>query len=136
MIPVNKKILSIFKLPEMYNFGRLSQAPHNIFSINSVSLIFVQELSRRFLKRNDAFFTNIWLQWPRLNTRPLPRWSYSIYNFGRPLLGHHFYIVWCITRSREKNLKEIISNFSLYDSYSHTLAQELLPWVSWNLQFW
>ena len=61
---------------------------------------------------------------------------YEIYNFGRPFLGNHYYILGLsdLCLGVEKNiLKEIMH--SLHDLNDHAPKQEALPQGSLNLQF-
>ena len=71
-----------------------------------------------FFKRNNAFFT-IWLIWPNPCKEPLPR-GHEIYNFARPFLGHHNYIlslsVLCVGVVK-KIFKELSSKSSREDMY-------------------
>ena len=65
------------------------------------------------------------------NPGPCPG-VHDIYNFGKPFLGHHYYILGLsdLCLGVEKRIfKEINSNnaFSLYDLCGHGLAQEPLP---------
>ena len=54
--------------------------------------------------------------------------GHEIYNFGRPFLGHHYYILGlsdlCLGVEK-KIFKEIMHFYSM--TYGHTLAQEPLP---------
>ena len=61
----------------------------------------------------------------------------GIYNFGRPFLGHHYYIISFsdLYLGVEKISKQNYA-FLLYDLYGYALAQKPLSWGSWNLQFW
>ena len=63
---------------------------------------------------------------------PCPR-GHEIYNFSRPFIGHHNYIVTYFVCSipgrREEDFKRN-NAFSLNDLYGHTPAQEALPWGS------
>ena len=57
--------------------------------------------------------------------KPCPG-GHEIYNFGRPFLGCHYYILTLpdICKGVEK---KVFNAFSLYDFYGHTLPQEPLP---------
>ena len=53
---------------------------------------------------------------------------YSNLQFGRPLLGHHYYILSFSDPCPvvEKNIFKEKNAFSLYDLYGHALAQQPL----------
>ena len=63
-----------------------------------------------------------------LRKNPCPG-GHEIYNFGRPFLGHHYYILnlsdICI--GGKKKILRRNNAFSQYDLYGHTPAQEPLP---------
>ena len=62
--------------------------------------------------------------------------GHEIHNFGRPSLPHNYYILSScdLCLGMEKIFKETLHIH--YMTYMLTLAQEPLPRVSWNLQFW
>ena len=79
-------------------------------------------------KRNNAFsLYDIYGQ--TLAQEPL-LWGHKIYNFGKPYLGHHYYIFslsdLCI---RRKKIFKRNNAFSLFDLYGHAAAQEPRPGV-------
>ena len=70
-----------------------------------------------------------------LHKNPCPR-GHDIYNFGRPFLGHHYYIhgLSDLCLGVDKQIFKEIMHFH-YMTYVHAPAQEPLPQGSWNLQF-
>ena len=59
---------------------------------------------------------------------PCPR-GHESYNFGRPFLVHHFYILslFSLCLGVEKKIFKRNITFSPFDLYSHALTQEPLP---------
>ena len=55
-----------------------------------------------------------------LAQEPMPR-GYEIYNFGRPFLGHHYYILRLseLCQGVELNIFEYINVYSRYDLNDH-----------------
>ena len=87
---IEKKIIHIhyYDQYEIYNFGRLSV----IITIYLVYLISAWESREKdFEKKIMHVHYMTYMATPE-HKNPYPR-GHEIYNFGRPFLGHHYYIL-------------------------------------------
>ena len=70
---------------------------------------------------------------PCPSTRP---GGHEIYNLDKLFFGHHYYTLSLSDQGLREENKIRNNSCSLYDLFGHALAQEFLPWESWNLQYW
>ena len=117
---------------EIYNFGRHFLGHHN-YKLTLSILCLGEE--RKILKEIMHFHDITYMAKPQ-HKKPWPG-GHEIYDFRRPFLCHHNYIltlsVLCL--GVEKKIFKEIMHFH-FMTYSHTPAKELLPQGYWNLQFW
>ena len=97
---------------EIYNFGSPFLCLHNY--ILSLSEQCLGEQRKRFLKQIMHFhYMNFMVT--HVHKNPCPR-GHEIYNFGRPFLGHHYYILrlsdQCL--GEETNIFKEIQQFYTY----------------------
>ena len=117
------KSINTFKLHWIYNFDRRFLR-HHYYVPTGTEFVWLMPQSRREEILHFHYMT--YMTMPQCKNS-CPK-GHKIYNFGRPFLGHHYYILSLsdLCLGADKKIFKEIMHFH-YVIYDHTPAQEPLP---------